>query len=152
TTASNMTPRKRPASGSVFCGSLRRPASRWWPLTCPSRPSAMWRSPATSFVGDRPSGITDRNSPLSHRPHAIDHLTGLTEIICGVAKLRECGAIEMRGDLLVLREQIEQRTAGRDHLAADVVNEVMGPLPAEIGRDPHHHRFRHDQSASDVEI
>jgi glyoxylase-like metal-dependent hydrolase (beta-lactamase superfamily II) len=29
-------------------------------LTCRSRPSAMWRSPATSFVGYRPSGITDR--------------------------------------------------------------------------------------------
>src|SRR5262249_15939343 len=26
-----------PASGSVFCGSWRRPASRWWPLTCRSR-------------------------------------------------------------------------------------------------------------------
>src|SRR6516162_1796921 len=60
TTASNTTPRRRPASGSVFCGSWRRPARRWWPLTCRSRPSAMWRSPATSFVGYRPSGITDR--------------------------------------------------------------------------------------------
>ena len=30
------------------------------PLTCRSRPSAMWRSPATSFVGCRPSGTTDR--------------------------------------------------------------------------------------------
>jgi glyoxylase-like metal-dependent hydrolase (beta-lactamase superfamily II) len=43
-----------------LCGSWRRPASRWWPLTCRSRPSAMWRSPATSFVGYRPSGSTDR--------------------------------------------------------------------------------------------
>src|SRR5215831_8540069 len=60
TTASNTTPRRQPAFGSVFCGSWRRPASRWWPLTCRSRPSAMWRSPATSFVGYRPSGITDR--------------------------------------------------------------------------------------------
>ena len=60
TTASNTTPRRQPASGSVFCGSWRRTASRWWPLTCRSRPSAMWRSPATSFVGYRPSGSTDR--------------------------------------------------------------------------------------------
>jgi hypothetical protein len=29
-------------------------------LTCRSRPSAMWRSPATSFVGYRPPGSTDR--------------------------------------------------------------------------------------------
>ena len=34
--------------------------SRWWPLTCRSRPSAGWRSPATPFVAYRPSGITDR--------------------------------------------------------------------------------------------
>ena len=60
TTASNTTPRRRPASGSVFCGSWRRTASCWWPLTCRSRPSAMWRSTATSFVGYRPSGTTDR--------------------------------------------------------------------------------------------
>ena len=36
-----------------------RPASRWWPLTCRSRPSAGWRSPATPFVAYRRSGITD---------------------------------------------------------------------------------------------
>ena len=29
--------RRRSASGSVSCGSWRRPASRWWPLTCRSR-------------------------------------------------------------------------------------------------------------------
>ena len=43
---------------------LRRVArvdtSRWWPLTCRSRPSAMWRSTATSFVGYRAPGSTDR--------------------------------------------------------------------------------------------
>jgi glyoxylase-like metal-dependent hydrolase (beta-lactamase superfamily II) len=38
-TASNTTPRRRPASGCVFCGSWPRPARRWWPLTCRSRPS-----------------------------------------------------------------------------------------------------------------
>src|SRR6266436_202246 len=59
-TASNTTPRRRHASGSVFCGSWRRTASRWWPLTCHSRPSAMWRSTATSFVGYQASGSTDR--------------------------------------------------------------------------------------------
>src|SRR5262245_27518276 len=58
--ASNTTPRRRPASGSVFCGSWRRTASRWWPRTCRFRPSAMWRSPATSFVGYRAPGSTDR--------------------------------------------------------------------------------------------
>jgi hypothetical protein len=37
-----------------------RPARRWWPLTCRFRPSAMWRSPATPFVGYRRSGTTNR--------------------------------------------------------------------------------------------
>jgi glyoxylase-like metal-dependent hydrolase (beta-lactamase superfamily II) len=32
----------------------------WWPLTCRSRPSAMWRSPATPFAGYRAPGSTDR--------------------------------------------------------------------------------------------
>jgi hypothetical protein len=60
TTLSTTTPRRRSASGSVSCGSWRRPASRWWPLTCRSRPSDWWRSPATPFVLYRPSGSTDR--------------------------------------------------------------------------------------------
>jgi hypothetical protein len=37
TTASNTTPRRRPESGSVFCGSWRQTASRWW--HSPSFPS-----------------------------------------------------------------------------------------------------------------
>ena len=53
-------PEEAAASGSVSCGSWRRTASRWWPLTCRSRPSVMWRSPATSFVGYRAPGSTDR--------------------------------------------------------------------------------------------
>jgi glyoxylase-like metal-dependent hydrolase (beta-lactamase superfamily II) len=55
-------PEEAARSGSVFCASSRQTASRWWPLTCRSHPSAMWRSTATSFVGYRPSGITDRLS------------------------------------------------------------------------------------------
>ena len=34
TTASTRSPRRQCASGSVSCGSSRRPASRWCPLTC----------------------------------------------------------------------------------------------------------------------
>ena len=49
-------------------------------------------------------------------------------------------------------QQIEQRAPGRDHLPADVVNQIMRALAAEIRRNAHHHRFRHDQSARDVEI
>src|SRR5262249_20918903 len=60
TTLSTTTPRRRSGSASVSCGSWRRAASRWWPLTCRSRPSAGWRSPATCFVLYRPSGSTDR--------------------------------------------------------------------------------------------
>jgi hypothetical protein len=38
----------------------RRTASRWWPLTCRSRPSAMWRLTGTSFDGYRAPESTDR--------------------------------------------------------------------------------------------
>src|SRR5262249_12647637 len=71
---SNTTPRRRPASGSVFCGSWRRTASRWWPLTCHFRPSAMWRSTATSFVGYRAPGSTDclLGEARTRRPHASE--------------------------------------------------------------------------------
>src|SRR5262249_18282100 len=41
----------------------------WWPLTCRSRPSAMWRSPATSFVGYLPSGSTDPRWVGAERAH-----------------------------------------------------------------------------------
>lgn len=41
---------------------LRRIASRWWPLTCRSRPSAMWRWTARPFDGYQAPGNTDRLS------------------------------------------------------------------------------------------
>src|SRR5439155_759777 len=95
----------RPASGSVFCGSWRRPASRWWPRTCRSRPSAMWRSPATSFVGYRPSGITDRllGSGRTRRPHAFEQLVDR----CLVRRRAYLRRLRLR---LLHREQV-------DHLA-----------------------------------
>jgi glyoxylase-like metal-dependent hydrolase (beta-lactamase superfamily II) len=61
TTASSTTPRRRPASGSVLCGSWRRTASRWWPRTCRSRPCATWRSMATCFAGCRAPGSIETN-------------------------------------------------------------------------------------------
>ena len=54
-----------PRPGPSHAGAGARPASRWWPRTCRSRPSAGWRSPATSSAGYRPSGTTDRLSRLS---------------------------------------------------------------------------------------
>src|SRR5262245_41312948 len=52
----------RPGPSFAGAGGDRRGAGG---LTCRSRPSAMWRSPARSFVGYRPSGITD---DFSSRP------------------------------------------------------------------------------------
>src|SRR5262249_35499787 len=56
----NTTPTKRPASGSISCGSWQRNANGLWLLTCPSRPSAMWRPTAMSFAGYRAPGCTER--------------------------------------------------------------------------------------------
>ena len=50
-----------PRPGRSLAGAGGEPASRWWPLTCRSRPSAVWRSTATSFVGYRATGSTDRS-------------------------------------------------------------------------------------------
>ena len=49
-----------PRSGPSFAGAGGDRRACWWPLTCRSHPSAMWRSTATPFVGYRPSGTTDR--------------------------------------------------------------------------------------------
>ena len=61
--AQRFRPRPRgggPRPGWSLAGAGGDAASRWWPLTCRSRPSAGWRSPATCFVSYRPTGSTDR--------------------------------------------------------------------------------------------
>jgi hypothetical protein len=58
TTALNTTPKRRPASGSSAGAAANRESLVATHLSF--RPSAMRRSPATSFVGYRPSGSTDR--------------------------------------------------------------------------------------------
>ena len=37
-------------------------------------------------------------------------------------------------------------------LPAQVVDEVVRTLASEVGAQPHHHRFRHDEAVGDVEI
>src|SRR5262249_48940035 len=59
-----MTPRGRSASGSSCCGSWQRRASCWRQLTCRSRASDGWHSPATAFAGSPPPGSTDRLRPV----------------------------------------------------------------------------------------
>ena len=48
-----------PRPGRSLAGAGGDPPAACAPLTCRSRPSAGWRSPATSFVGYRPSGRPD---------------------------------------------------------------------------------------------
>jgi glyoxylase-like metal-dependent hydrolase (beta-lactamase superfamily II) len=74
TTGSNTIRRSPPASVSSCCGSWPRRERRWWPPTCHSLPSAMWRPTATSSAVFPPPGTTDqsldqrrRESPK--RPH-----------------------------------------------------------------------------------
>ena len=74
------------------------------------------------------------NSPSSfpQRKHAIDHLAGDPKIVRGIDQLGQLIARHVLGDLLVFREQIDQRPAGFHHLPADVVDEIVGVLPAEL--------------------
>jgi hypothetical protein len=65
TTASTKSPRRQSASGSVSCGSSRRPASRWCPPTCRSRPPAEGRLHAE----------LDRSA--TERPAAVGRLPGV---------------------------------------------------------------------------
>ena len=57
----------------------------------------------------------------------------------------------MLGDLLVFREQIEQRTFLPNRLAADLVDEVVRVIATEVGTETHHHRLRNDESVRHVE-
>jgi hypothetical protein len=58
----------------------------------------------------------------------------------------------VRPDLGVLGQQVEEGPLARDHLAADVVDEVVRPLPAERGAEAHHHRLGHHQPLGQVEV
>src|SRR5207249_3851598 len=72
--------------------------------------------------------------------HPIDHLAGKAEIVCGVAYLAQLRAIEMARDLAIARQQLEERLAGGRNLAADVVDQIMGALPAQVRAELHHYR------------
>src|SRR5438046_3699046 len=57
--------------------------------------------------------------------HSVDHDARLAEVVRGIAQLRELCTAQVLRDFAVLREQVKQRTALPDGLAADVVNEVV---------------------------
>ena len=58
----------------------------------------------------------------------------------------------MARDLGVLRQQIEQRSAGLHDLSTNIVDEIMRPLASEMRREPHHDGFRDDQPVCQIEI
>ena len=116
--------------------------------SCASRPRRRPRR-RSDF---RWSGLRPVECLRPHRQHAVDHRAGLAEIIRRIAEFRERGAVEVLGDLRVLGEQIDQRPAGGDHFAADVVDQIMRVLAAEIGAEPHHHRLRNDEALGEIEI
>src|SRR5262252_6622505 len=106
-----------------------------------------WLSGCWLSFGPETVRLPPRSSLLSPRQNAIDHFAGLAEIVRGIAELFESGAIEVLGNLGILGEQIDQRTAGGDHLAANIVDEVVSILAAHMGAQAHHHGFGHDQAA-----
>src|SRR5215472_16400141 len=89
---------------------------------------------------------------LFARQHLVHHLAGEPEIGGGVAHLLELRAREMPGDIGILRQQVDQRLPARRDLAANVVDEIVRPLTAEVRSEPHHDGFGHDHAAGEVEI
>ena len=57
-----------------------------------------------------------------------------------------------RRDLRVLGQQVEEGAAGPQHLAADVVDEVVRALAAERRPQPHHHRLGDHQPLGRVQV
>src|SRR5262249_56394793 len=62
------------------------------------------------------------------RQHAVDHLAGKAEVVCGVAHLFELGALDVLRNLRVGGEEIDQRLAGRRRLSARVVDGIGAAL------------------------
>src|SRR5262249_28003677 len=86
------------------------------------------------------------------RQHAVDHLAGKAEIVRRIAQLLELLATDVPGNLLVGGKEVDQRLAARRGLAADIVDEVVRALATEMWPEPHHHLFRNDRAAGQVEI
>src|SRR3954467_5873759 len=66
------------------------------------------------------------------RKHAIDHRAGLPQIAGRVAPALEVLPRGMLADFGMLREQVHERTAAADRLAAEVVHEVVRILAPDL--------------------
>ena len=83
--------------------------------------AARWRR-RTLKGSSHPAGLA--------RQHLVHHLAREAEIARGITHLVELGTREMLGNVGILRQQVDQRHAGRGDLAADVVDQVVSALPA----------------------
>src|SRR5438552_16138979 len=84
--------------------------------------------------------------------HAIDHHSGKPEVIRRVAKLAELLAVDVLGDCGVLAQKIQQGPLLPDRLAAQVIDQVVGVLAAEVGGETHHDRLRDHQALRRIEV
>src|SRR5262245_55683755 len=114
-----------------------------------TRALATRKSEVLSFCQDDPRHFAARLGLKARRPistlaaafarqHLVHHLAREPEIGGGVAHLLELRAREMPRDIGILRQQIDQRLPARRDLAANVVDEVVRPLAAEMRGQPHH--------------
>src|SRR5205814_264824 len=84
--------------------------------------------------------------------HAVDHHAGLAEVAGRVAHGVELRASDMLVDLGVRGEDLDQRPALGDRLAAKVVHQVVCVFTADVRAQAHHHGLRHDQAVGDVDV
>src|SRR6202040_192095 len=73
-------------------------------------------------------------TPIAGLQHAIDHGAGDAEVAGRVGQLLDLIGTQLRRDLLVLLQQIGQRRALVARLVAQLVNQIVRPIPPELGR------------------
>ncbi len=85
--------------------------------------------------------------------HVVDHPTGDTEIIAGVAVVADrLRAAERRHDLRHILQHFDEAAPGFDRPAACVVDDIVRFLAAEHWGCGHHDGFSDDQSGGRIEI
>src|SRR5262249_3020380 len=117
-----------------------------------SSPILADRRHALRGAGHLANDAKGRLGSLAHLQHAVDHLTGDTEIVRRIDQFFQFLAVSVFADLLVFSEQVDEGTPSFYDFTTYIVDEVVRLVAPKIRTEPHHYRFRHDQSFGDIEI
>src|SRR5438105_12091736 len=102
-------------------------------------------------TSSRIAGCRLRNI-LEAREHTVDHHPGLAQIVGRVEEPPEGRPVEVTCNLGRLGQYVDERTVLRDRAAAKVVDKIVGALAPEVGTEPHHDGFGHDEPAGEIDV